>query len=318
MYFEKTFRILNLIEKFNKGEVVNKQSIAKLYEVDAKTIQRDIACINDYFETQNTENARIIYDKKSDGYVMLGRSNLKLSDSDIFAITKVLLDSRPFSDAEMKRIINSLLYSSDNSDRIRELILNELFYYVPTRQNKNITSFLWKVAESVNKHIISEITYVRQDGVQKTRKIKPVGIVFNEYYFYLIANICGLDKKYPAVFRVDRITQFKQCDENFSTPYKDRFEEGKYRMRIHFMYMGDLMNIRFKFFGDSLDAVLDRIPTAKVVGYENEKAIVEAEVYSNGIVMWLLSQREFIEVLKPASLRDKMRNTALKIAELYK
>lgn len=316
MLFDKTYRILNLLERFNKGEVINKHNAAKLYNVDSKTIQRDIAYINEYLEAD--KKTKIIYSKQSDGYVMNGRSNLSLSDSDIYAITKILLDSRAFSNDEIKRMVNSFLCLCDNAPKLKELILNELYYYVPTKQNRSIAGFLWQIADSVNNHIVSQITYERQDGVQKSREVKPCGIVFNEYYFYLIANICGIDKKHPAVFRIDRITNFKQTDQKFFAPHKDKFKEGEYRKRIHFMYMGDIIHIQFKFFGDSLNAVLDRIPTAKVVGYDGNKAIIEAEVYSNGIVRWLLSQREFLEVTKPLSLRNEMRETALKIAELYK
>lgn len=318
MLSDKTYRILDMIERFNKGEVINKHNASELYAVDEKTIQRDITDINDYLLSNgNSENTVVKYSRKDKGYIMDGHSNLKLNDGDIYAIIKILLDSRAFSDAEITRIVNSLIFSCDNYSKVKKLILNELFYYVPTKQNKDITQFLWSIAKSVNEHIVSEITYTKQNGDKKTRLIKPQGIVFNEYYFYLIAYICGIDKKYPAIFRIDRIIDYKLTEEKFVTMYKDKFKEGEYRKRIHFMYMGDLIHIQFKFFGDSLDAVLDRIPTAEVVGYYDKKAIVEAQVYSNGIVMWLLSQREFIEVTKPLSLRNQMKETALKIAEIY-
>lgn len=46
------------------------------------------------------------------------------------------------------------------------------------------------------------------------------------------------------------------------------------------MYTGELIKIQFKFWGDSLEAILDRLPTAKFIGYntQDNKKIIEAEV----------------------------------------
>jgi len=38
----KTYRMLNLYERLNKGEIRSKQNLSTLYEVDEKTIQRDM------------------------------------------------------------------------------------------------------------------------------------------------------------------------------------------------------------------------------------------------------------------------------------
>lgn len=84
--------------------------------------------------------------------------------------------------------------------------------------------------------------------------------------------------------------------EHFTRPYRSRFEEGEYRKRIQFMYGGKLRKIKFKYKGYSVDAVLDRLPTAKVVGEEDGKYMIEAEVFGNGIDMWLRSQGDMVEV----------------------
>lgn len=151
----------------------------------------------------------------------------------------------------------------------------------------------------------------------QVRVVKPVSIIFSEYYFYLIAFI--KDSKYnsPAFFRVDRIKEFKLLHEKFSFPEKDRLEEGELRKRIQFMYAGDLMTIRFKFSGSSLNAVLDKFPNAKVIESIPQKWLIEAEVYGKGCVMWLLSQGKYVEVISPKSLRDEMRNTIQSMFEIY-
>ena len=83
------------------------------------------------------------------------------------------------------------------------------------------------------------------------------------------------------------------------------------------MYKGELTHIQFKFWGDSLEVVLDRIETAEIIGCDGDKAIIEGEVYSKGVIMWLLSQMEFLEVIRPESLRQKMKEKIEKMYKLY-
>lgn len=49
--------------------------------------------------------------------------------------------------------------------------------------------------------------------------------------------------------------------------------------------------------GYSVEAILDRLPTAKIVSEENGNYIISAEVFGDGIDMWLRSQGENIKML---------------------
>lgn len=69
------------------------------------------------------------------------------------------------------------------------------------------------------------------------------------------------------------------------------------RKRIQFMYGGKLRRIQFKYTGPNIEAVLDRLPTARVVEELPEGGqLVEAEVFDgNGLDMWLRSQGDWIQ-----------------------
>lgn len=73
------------------------------------------------------------------------------------------------------------------------------------------------------------------------------------------------------------------------------FQEGEFRKRIQFMYGGELENVRFVYKGPSVEAVLDRLPTAKAKKNEDGTYLVAAEVYGKGIDMWLRSQGNYVE-----------------------
>ena len=138
--------------------------------------------------------------------------------------------------------------------------------------------------------------------------MKPVGILFSEFYFYLIAFIDSGDSEefnktikdyaYPAVYRIDRIQRLKITEEHFPVLYENRFEEGEFRKRVQFMWPGKLQKMKFYVQDKSLEAVLDRLPTAKVIKQDKKGYLVEAEAYGEGINMWLRSQGELLELVE--------------------
>ena len=179
---------------------------------------------------------------------------------------------------------------------------------------KHFIDSLWDIGTAIQNKRCMNIKYKKQDETIVERKIQPVAIMFSEYYFYLTAFIDGIDKKaefnnpddiFPTIYRVDRIEEYSITDENFSIPYRDRFQDGEFRKRIQFMYSGELKTVRFAFrkikfryLGKNVDSILDRLPTAKIIEKNKNGYLIYAEVFGNGIDMWLRSQGEYVEVIK--------------------
>lgn len=83
------------------------------------------------------------------------------------------------------------------------------------------------------------------------------------------------------------------------------------------MRPGEYRKIKFSYNGPSVQAILDKIPTAKVVSVEGDKKIIEAETYGIGINMFLLSQGSMVQVLEPQEFVREMMEEIGKMAELY-
>ena len=83
------------------------------------------------------------------------------------------------------------------------------------------------------------------------------------------------------------------------------------------MWPGPSRRIRFEFTGPSVQAILDRIPTAKVVDRIGHKSIIEAEVFGDGIKMFLLSQGAWVKVLAPEAFVAEMKTEIEKMTDLY-
>lgn len=303
-------RILSLYTMLNSGEIVNKTSAATEFGVNERTIQRDIDDIRAFF-FDNTlgigHGKTIIFDRVKKGYRIVDTDESLLTNSEILAVCKILLESRSLVKSEMIPIIDKLLdrcVPRENKKIVQKLIENEKFHYIEPKHGKKFVNLLWDLGEAIRENRYIEISYERlKDKATVKRKLKPVGIMVSEFYFYLTAFIDDIDKAehfdnpndlFPTIYRIDRIKGMKITDEKFYIPYADKFEEGEFRKRIQFMYGGKLQKTKFKYSGLSIESVLDRLPTAKIINEENGIYTIEAETFGKGIEMWLRSQGDYI------------------------
>jgi len=125
--------------------------------------------------------------------------------------------------------------------------------------------------------------------------VKPIAIMFSEYYSYIIGFMAENSKKFPTIYRVDRIANMIVTKQNFNIPYKDKFDDGEFRKRVQFMYSGELQRVTFEISGLYSEAVLDRIPTAEIISDKDGVYKICSEVYGNGIQMRLRSQGDWIK-----------------------
>ena len=300
----KYSRILDLYNRLLAGEVLNKNSLAIEYGVNPRSIQRDIDDIREFFSNRmisGSDLTEIRYDRSAKGYRLVNLKTTTLTNAELFAVTKILFESRALNKDEMKRLVNKLVDAClppGERKKMRELTGNELFHYVEPRHQKPLIEAVWELGGAVYCHKLVHLEYQKTNGIITHAVVKPVGIMCSEYYFYLIAYIGERDKKYPGyptVYRIDRIREFKVTEETFAIPYKDRFEEGEFRKRIPFMYTGKLHKTSFTYHGPDINAVLDRLPTAVAKQQEDGSFLVTAEVYGEkGLEMWMKGQ-EWVE-----------------------
>ena len=301
----KSDRVLRIYFKLAHGETFTKKELAQHFCVTERSIQRDLGALRCFLEEQNI-GQEIIYDKASHGYRIQEAAPQTLSNSEILAVCKILLESRSMRKDEMLPILDKLIsrcVPEQNKKAVQELIANEKYHYIEPHHNRQILNGLWEIGHAVQKHQVMEIQYERlKEPKLVTRRVRPVGIMFSEYYFYLTAfledktNFDNPDDLFPTIYRIDRIHSFKVLDERFHVPYADHFEEGEFRKRVQFMYGGKLEHIRFRYTGPSIEAVLDRLPTATIAKADGEGWIVKAEVFGKGIEMWLRSQGDYIVI----------------------
>lgn len=309
----KVERVLDIYRRLQDGTVLNKAEAANHYGVTERTIQRDIEDVRNYLSGDMEETGyvnEVIYDHRAKGYRLERVYRQTLTNAEILAVSKILLDSRAFTKEEMSNLLEKLMICcvpEDNRKRVEGLVRNELFHYVEPRHKKEFLDSLWQIGQAISECRYIEIRYRKSKGNELvTRKLKPLAIMFSEFYFYLTAFIDDdevrehfdvVNDSFPTIYRIDRIQELTVLDEHYRIPYKDRFEEGEFRKRIQFMYGGKLQKVKFRYSGENIEAVLDRLPTAEILEEKDGVYTVSAEVFGKGIDMWLRSQGERVEVI---------------------
>lgn len=310
---DKTFRILSMYDKLSKGKMLYKREEALHFQVNEKSIQRDIEDIREYLDAQYAQTGsenRLVYDHGQHGYRLEQAERMMLSNEEVLAVTKILLDSRAFTKTEMMDMLDRLVaccVPPVERKLVNDLISNERFHYIELQHKKVFIDKMWEIGKAIHETKYINIVYERADHKPAEWKVQPLAVMFSEFYFYMAANIENIDKKkkfqnpddkYPTIFRIDRIQTLDILEEHYKIPYKDRFEEGEYRKRIQFMQTGQLQRTEFWYKGINVEAVLDRLPTARILKKEGSNYLISAETFGKGIEMWLRSQGDWVEVIE--------------------
>ena len=311
---DKNTRILALYSKLMNGAIINKSEEAQNYKVTKRSIQRDIDDIRNFLQESEANGELyngIIYDRSLKGYRLQRIYDIKFTNPEILTICKILLDSRSLTKKEMDTILKKLIdccIPDNNRKIVNKLVQNERFHYIQPKHGKKIMQTMWDIGMAINEQKLIEFDY---QGIQgrspKHREVEPAAILNDGMYFYMVGFIKNIDKEVafsdpddanPTIYRIDRIKDLNVMAEHYKVPYKDRFEEGEFRKRIQFMFGGKLKKVKFKYTGYSIEAIEDKLPTARITKEDDGSYLVEVKVYGEGIDMWLRSQGNWVEIFE--------------------
>lgn len=317
----KQYRVLEIFFRALRGEDISVKALSDEYGVSTKSISRSInelkAFLADHRELVGNTELQYCYQNKCYHLYM----EEFLTNKELFAIVEVMIGARAFSKMELLTLTEKLKRFTTNEDRgkIKELIQRELYHYPEVKHDcESVQDRLWQVINCIVDKREITIDYYRMDRAFVTHRLKPLSVMFTDYYFYLIATKVDDEKSIPLYFRIDRIKNITEHRKFFELSRDEEFDEGLLRKRSLFMWPGELRTVRFEFSGPSVQAVLDKLPTAKIIERKpNSCYLVEAETYGDGIKMWLLSQGAWVKVTHPQELVDEMKAELEKMINAY-
>lgn len=316
----KQERLLEIFFRCLRGESLSVQKLADEYGLSTKSISRNIndlkAFLADHRELVG--NTELVYSSQERSYHLY--MDEFLTNKELFALIEVMIGARAFSKEELLTLTNKLKGFTTATDRpvLNDLIKKELYHYTEVKHDcDSVQETLWKLAKCITEKREITIEYYRADRAWKTHRLRPASVMFTDNYFYLIAfNTEGTPDK-PLYFRVDRIKYITEHRKFFTASDAPEFDEGLLRQRSLFMWPGKLRTIQFEFTGSAIQAVLDKLPTAKIIERNGRTYTVEADVYGDGIKMWLLSQGWRVKVTAPEDFVEEMRHEILRMSKNY-
>jgi len=319
MRHDRKSRTLEIFFRAMRGEDLSPTKLADEYGVSTKSITRYINEIKDFLAESRdvVGHAELVYSYTNKAYRLF--FDEFLSDKELFAIAKVLIGSRAFSEEDTLLFMRKLRQFVSFGDRkmLDEIIRNEMYHFSATKHHcENVVTTLWQLIHLITDKKEITISYYKVDRTLSEKRIQPVSLMFSEYYFYLIAYYPD-EYDEPRYFRVDRITNIVEHRKRFIPSNVSCFDEGELRKRSQFMFYGKLQRVRFWYSGPSLQAVLDKLPTATVIERKRDKYLLDAEVYGDGIKMFLLSQGTWVKVVAPEGFVREMSAVTKEIASMY-
>lgn len=316
----KQERSLEIFFRGLRGEDISVRRLSEEYGVSTKSVTRSINDLKNFLADHRdlVGNTELVYFHRDKCYRL--RMDEFLSGSELFALVEVLIGARAFSKIELLSLVDKLkrFVSTGDRSRLSKLVSKELYHYSEIRHDcDSVQGMLWDLVGLIADKKEITVDYYRMDRSFVTHRLLPASVMFTDYYFYLIAFRVGDEERQPNYFRVDRIKKITVHRERLLTDDLN-FDEGELRKRSLLMWPGRLRTIRFEFTGPSVQAVLDKLPTAKIIDRRpNGVFLIEAETYGDGVKMWLLSQGSWVKVVSPDELADEMKKEAMSILEHY-
>ena len=139
---DKSYRLLRMNEQLACGGVLRKESLASAFDVTPKTVQRDLESLRIYLLENGEGDLR--YDRKHDCYQLERTSGGQLTEKEVFAVSKVLIESRAFNKEEFDGIELKM------SEILSELEMEVLSYYLQGKSYQEIADDLSKHVKSID------------------------------------------------------------------------------------------------------------------------------------------------------------------------
>lgn len=236
---KKVERIIKLYSSFLEGKVVSKKEEAERFEVNQRTVQRDIDDIRMCFANDMKVNWQIVYDRYQNGYVLRRDGEEMLNSQEILMVCEVFLQSKLLVKEEMFSIVDKLVQacaSREEKKKIVSLLAKEKMKYEEPKHGKQLQQMMKDISDAIYRQRVLQISYMLPSGDEPVWQVlQPLGIVFSGKHLYLTAyeHIKDEDIRYAkekrdkqsVVCRLDRISDYNVLQEHFHVPYKNQYTE---------------------------------------------------------------------------------------------
>ena len=297
------------------------------YEVGQRSVQRDLIELSSIFPLQCTPKG-----KKNDWHWIADAEILDLPSMNphtalsFFLAEQYLYEMMPPSAIDAlephfnraKIVLRKSQFKTVDEwiDKIQ--ILPEAMPLLSPSLNQQIIDVIY-TALLEGKAFSAEYQRRGQKELTSYEAVNPLGLVFRHRVVYLIATLWEYND--PIQFALHR---FKSAEINEEAKYRrpDGFNLDEYIKQGNFDYiLGNDINIELLFDKSAAEHLLETplSENQQVSHTKDGRVRVKARVKnSDRLRWWLHGFREYVEVVKPATLRKEFADSTKKLANMYK
>ena len=154
--YDKSTRVLYMLQQLLQKNMIEKENIQNLFQIDSRTFERDIATLRTFL-SQNIEydqNLILEYEYQEKYYYLSNYDNSQLTSKEVLMLIKLLLGSRALCLEELNQMINSLKaqLSSDERKEIDSFIRNERHHFTPLKHGRKLLNHMWDFSQAIEEN----------------------------------------------------------------------------------------------------------------------------------------------------------------------
>ena len=316
--------ILNVLKKYSDEEhMLTTAEIARkvkdIYdvEIDPRTIRRNINLLKyklDYDISTRAENKKGYYINRNPetdfepGEIRAIIDNFSYANYIVPSVAKSIIKKckNMQNIYENQKLRNYKIFANDSKTDNMEVIKNIEDISLAIENLNKIEFEYWKYDISNNK---------LEKVIVSKPKVAPYALIYNKQEFYLIGIKEGQENFYH--YRLDRIKNIKQLDEK-RTITKTTSEIQSFAESTVEMFGGEKEEVEVRCNMLLLNSIFDDFgKNVTIKKEENETFTLILDTNLLGFRMWTMRNIDLVEVIRPESLRNEMKEIAKKAYEKY-
>ncbi len=253
------------------------------------------------------------------------------------------LDCREFENSELKLLIDGVLSSKYITARHSKDLINKLCgltnkYFRAHVKNIHSVNEWSKTDNQALFYNIEMIDIAIEEGKQitfdynkygvdkklhrtKTHITSPYQLILHNQRYYLMA----LNERWHNMgyYRVDHITNMTISEDKL-TPlttvegYENGINYSELATSLPYMFTDKPENITFTAESHIVDQIVDWFgDNAKIIQKDNKTVEVSVKASPNAMEFWAMQYLNYVEILKPQSLRERIKENLVKAMEKY-
>jgi len=311
-------RIVNVLMSMLRGEKIDFEDYRTVYGKSGRTFHRDLEAIrnNEDFASRYVLHYNTVQKKY---YV----TNIGvISSAEVLAILKILIGSRALSKKEINDVIKQLLelVATEDQSNIRTLLTTTSESYLPA-----VDEPIFPRVKQFSEWIIAKksITF-KYNGIANSTKSTtmqagvPLSMYYDNHHFYIMMYLIDDDKTF--LYRLDQFDKIIPKGKTVHVPADKRPDIGRMINKTFLLNGGNHVHYKFSYEGNEKMA-LENVPNSYLSKDDDASnpnvTIVEGDLFSQGALLWILSQGAQVKVLGPQSLIEKLRKELKKTLEYY-